>query len=163
MGVVCFKRVIIGHPQVGGDDLRVVADLGRPALGDLPAELQHDDPVADAHDQPHVVLDEQHGDAGVADLADQVEQRRLLGRVEPGRRLVQAQQRRLGGQRPGDLQPALVAVGQVAGQLLAAVPDADEVQQLRGALVADFSSRRCRGKRNSAPGTCLVVARRRRP
>ena len=44
------------------------------ALGDLLAEVEHDDPVGDAHDQAHVVLDEQHGEPSVADLADQVHQ-----------------------------------------------------------------------------------------
>ena len=81
----------------------------------LLAELQHHDAVGDAHDQPHVVLDQQHGVAVVADRADQVHQVVLLGRVEAGGRLVEAQQLRVGGQRAGDLQPALVAVGQVAG------------------------------------------------
>ena len=38
---------------------------GRPSA--IFAELEHDDPVADAHDQAHVVLDEQHGQAAVAD------------------------------------------------------------------------------------------------
>ena len=42
------------------------------ALGDLAAEVQHHDPVGDAHDQTHVVLDQQHGVALVADPADQV-------------------------------------------------------------------------------------------
>ena len=54
-------------------------------------------------------------------LPDQLEQLLLLRRVEAGGRLVQAEQLRLGGQRPGDLQPALVAVGQVAGQLVGPV------------------------------------------
>src|SRR5690349_4404800 len=70
------------HPQVGGVHLRIGGDLGRRAVGDLATELQHHDPVGDAHDQPHVVLDEQHGDAGVADAPDQLEELLLLGRVE---------------------------------------------------------------------------------
>ena len=78
------------------------------------------------------MLDEQHGDAGVTDLADQLEQVLLLGRVEAGRRLVQAEQLGLGGQRPGDLEPALVAVGQVAGQLVGAVRDPDELAAASG-------------------------------
>ena len=119
--VVSVRSVVIGHPQVGGDDLRVLADLGGQPVGDLAAELEHHDPVGDAHHQPHVVLDQQHRVAVVADLADQVHQRGLLARVEPGGRLVEAQQLGLGGQRAGDLQPPLVAVGQVLGLLLAAV------------------------------------------
>ena len=39
--------------------LRVRADLLRRPLGDLLAVVEHRDPVADAHDHAHVVLDEQ--------------------------------------------------------------------------------------------------------
>src|SRR5258706_14152547 len=124
------------YPQVSRDHARVVTDLGRDPLGDLLAELQDYDPVADPHHQAHVVLDEQHGHPGIADLADQREEVRLLRRVEAGGRLVQADQARPGGQRAGDLQPPLLTVGQVAGD--AAVPglDADEAQQLHGPLAA---------------------------
>ena len=37
------------------------------ALGDLLAEVEHGDAVAHAHDEAHVVLDEDDGQAGVAD------------------------------------------------------------------------------------------------
>ena len=36
------------------------------ALGDLLAVVEHRDPVADAHDHPHVVLDEQDRQAELA-------------------------------------------------------------------------------------------------
>ena len=49
--------------QVRGDDGRVVADLGRRALGDLAPEVDHHDPVADPEHELDVVLDEQHGHA----------------------------------------------------------------------------------------------------
>src|SRR6478609_7218690 len=123
------SRGIVGHPQVGGDNRGVVADLGRQTFGDLLAELQYHDPVGHPHHQPHVVLDQQHRVPVRPDLADQILQRGLLGRVEPGGRLVQAQQFRFGGQRPGDLQPALVAVGQIPGLLGGAGADAHEFQQ----------------------------------
>ena len=43
----------------------------RRALGDLAAEIQRHDLVGDRHDEAHVMLDEQHGDAAlVADPAD---------------------------------------------------------------------------------------------
>ncbi len=53
---------------------------------------------------------------------------RLL-RVHAGRRLVEEQQRRLRGQRPGDLQPSLRPVGQVLGQLAGVAPEAHVLQQ----------------------------------
>src|SRR5262245_35328912 len=62
------------HSQVRGDDGWVVPYLGGQALGDLLAELQHHDPVGYPHDQPHVVLDQQHRDPGITDLADELEQ-----------------------------------------------------------------------------------------
>src|SRR6266511_2439926 len=124
------------HPQVSGDHLRVVADLRGRTLGDLLAELQHDDTLRHTHDQPHVVLDEQDRDTGLADLPDQLEQALLLGRVEPGGRFVQAEQDRLGRQRPRDLEAALLTVRQVAGDLPRAPLDADEAQQVHRLLFA---------------------------
>src|SRR3954447_14212370 len=101
------------HSQVRRDDRRVVPHLVRCALGDLPTELQHDDAVGHPHHQAHVVFDEQDRHAGVADPADQLQQILLLRRGEAGRGLVQTQQRRIGGKRPGDLQAALLPVRQV--------------------------------------------------
>ena len=97
-------------------------DLGRRPLGDLHAVVEHRDAVGDAHHQAHVVLDQQHRDAAVADLADQLHQVDRLARVHPGGRLVEQQQLRLGGEGPGDLEPPLVAVGEVLGQLVRACP-----------------------------------------
>ena len=53
----------------------------------------------------------------------------LIGllRVHAGRRLVEQEQLRVGGQRAGDLQPPLVAVGQVHRQLARAL-EADEAE-----------------------------------
>ena len=52
--------------------LRVAADLVRRALGDLLAVVQDRDPVADPHDHPHVVLDEQDRQPEVpAEAADE--------------------------------------------------------------------------------------------
>src|ERR1700754_1835663 len=119
-----------GNPQIRGDDLRVVPHLGRRPFGDLLAELEHHDPVGDAHDQAHVVLDQQHRHPGVADLADQRQQILLLRRVEARGGLVQAEQRRIGGQRPRDLQTPLLAVRQVPAHLTGTIRDTDETQQL---------------------------------
>src|SRR5580700_4549944 len=88
--------------QVGRDDLRVPADdLGR-ALGDDLAELEHHHPVADAEDQAHVVLDEEHRLALVGEAAQGDAEFLALGAVQAGGRLVQAEQRRLGDQGAGD-------------------------------------------------------------
>src|SRR5918994_681884 len=65
-------------PEVGLDDLRVVAHLHRLALGDLLAVVEHRDLLGDAHHHLHVVLDEEDRDPlVVAQLAHEL--RQLLG------------------------------------------------------------------------------------
>ena len=92
------------------------------AVGDLLAVVEHDDVVGDPHDDAHVVLDQQHRDAVlVADEAQQLVQLGGFARVEAGGRLVEAEQRRVGAHGAGDLQPALGAIGQVAGRVVGAV------------------------------------------
>jgi hypothetical protein len=79
------------------------------------AASQHGDAFAQRHDQAHVVLDDHDGDAARADGAhDPAELADLLA-VEPGGRLVEQEQPRPPRHRPGDLDPALDAVGQRAG------------------------------------------------
>src|SRR5438067_12484502 len=43
------------------DDRRIVADRLRGTFGDLATEAQYHHLVGDAHDQAHVMLDQQHG------------------------------------------------------------------------------------------------------
>ena len=57
--------------------------------------------------------------------------RHVLG-ADPGHRLVEQQHRRLAGQQQRDLELALLAVGQRAGQRVAAVGEADPVQHRVG-------------------------------
>ena len=121
--------------EVGLDDLGVAADLGGRSLCDDLAVVQHRDALADAHHDPHVVLDEEDGQAElVAQAADEVDPSVAgLAAVHAGGRLVEEQQLRLRGQRAGDLQPALVAVRQVARPGIRAIAQADESQQLAAA------------------------------
>jgi hypothetical protein len=72
--------------------------------------------------------------AVAADAFDQFAQFGGFGGVHAGRRLVQAQQLGFGGQGTGNFQPALVAVGQVLGQVVGPVLDAHVMQQVDGAL-----------------------------
>ena len=71
----------------------------------------------------------------VADAADQLLELVGLGGIHACGGLVQQKQARLGGQRPGDLQLALLAVGQGARQFVLQVGQAHVLQQLVGALV----------------------------
>ena len=88
-----------------------------------------------AHDDLHVVLDEDDGHAFVADLTDERHQGGGLLGVHAGGRLVEEQQLGLGGQRPGDLQPSLRSIGQALGEFVA-TPSQAHVLQQREALVA---------------------------
>ena len=53
---------------------------------------------------------------------------RAFARIHAGHRLVEQQQPRPGGERPADLQPALLAIGEIARHHVAAAAQADEVQ-----------------------------------
>ena len=100
--------------EVGLDHARVRAHLVGLALGDLLAVVEHGDALGDAHDDLHVVLDQQDRQlALVAQLPHELRELRRLLRVHAGGRLVEQQQLGLGRQRPRDLHPALVAVGEV--------------------------------------------------
>ena len=128
--------------EIGLDDARILLDLLRRPLGDLAAVVEDGDLLGDAHDHPHLVLDEQDRDAQVAaQLAEEVGHLERLGRVHPGGRFVEQEQAWLVGQGAGDLQPALVAVRQLHGQAVAATLEPDEVEQPQGLDVAPPSPR----------------------
>ena len=100
----------------------------RRALGQRPALVEHLDPVADVHDQRHVVIDEEHaGVVLVADRAHDLGERRHLGLGQPGGRLVHEHEPRLGRERARDAEPPLVAVRQRARGELGV---RDELQRL---------------------------------
>ena len=80
------------------------------------------------------MLDEQDGHFKfVADVVDDLQQLLGLGGVHAGRRFVEEQQLHVGGQRAGDLQPALLTVGQVVGLQVLLAGEVDDFQQLLGA------------------------------
>ena len=120
--------VFLALAEIGGDDGRVGAHLGRRAVADLLAVVQHDDVVGDPHHHAHVVLDQQQRAAVVADAQQQLVELVGLARVEAGGRFVQAQQHRVGAHRARDLQPPLRAIGQRAGGIVGARGQADRVQ-----------------------------------
>ena len=64
----------------------------------------------------------------------------LLGRVEAGRGLVEQQQRRVGGERTGNLDQPLMAVGEARDQLVGAAAQSDEVERGHRALGQSASS-----------------------
>src|SRR5690606_14004630 len=62
---------IIGCSQIGFDHGGVLADFVRGSLGDFFALDQHDDALAQAHDERHVVFHQQQGEAVVVAQAQQ--------------------------------------------------------------------------------------------
>ena len=80
------------------------------AVRDAASEVEHGDVLGGFRDQRHVVIDDQDGEALRRDTLEQLVQLELLGRVEARRRLVEQQQRRVGGERTGNLDQALMAV-----------------------------------------------------
>src|SRR5690349_1297778 len=95
--------------------------------------IEHQHPVADVHDKAHVVLDEQNRGAVLADIRQQAPQRERLGGVHARRGLIEREQLRLGGERPGDLEAPLVAVGQAPGGVVGSSADAHVSEELERA------------------------------
>ena len=98
-----------------------------------------------------------------ADRLEELAQLLLLGGVHAGRRLVEREEPRVGGERARDLEAALVAVGEVLRELVAARADAHVVEQLPGAPV-DRRLLRARGGvaqrwRPARPPSCARAGR----
>ena len=92
--------------------------------------------VRDAQRVVHVVIGEQHADAGVAEFEDD-----LLNfvddlRVHAAERLVEEDQPRLGRERAGDLQPAPLAAGEGQCSRVAEVDQRELLEQLFEAFLA---------------------------
>src|SRR5215470_7815516 len=70
MGRVAFA--LVGYSKISIDDLLVLLDLRRDAVGDLAAVVEHHHPVGDVHHHAHVVLDQdQRGAEVVVDVEDE--------------------------------------------------------------------------------------------
>src|SRR5687768_7962331 len=96
--------------HVGLDHLRVGGDLGVRALGQHRAALQHGDGVADAGDHAHVVLDHEHGAPDGHFLDEVLDAVHVLVAHARGG-LVEQHELGIHGERGGDLEGALAAVG----------------------------------------------------
>src|SRR5262249_20799231 len=59
----------LGIAEIGFDHLRIPRHLGRRAFGELLAVIEHDDAIGQAHDRLHQMLDDQNGDAAIANAA----------------------------------------------------------------------------------------------
>ena len=131
----CLAEVlVVVRAEVGVDDALVAHHGVRRTLGDHLALGHHDDPVGDVADHVHVVLDEQHRAALVAQRLHVPEQRLLQGGVHAGHRLVEHHQLGVGHQGPGHLEQLALAAGQRAGEVLALLVEQEAREQVVGPL-----------------------------
>ena len=99
--------------EIGLLHLRQRHHLGRRAVGDQRAVLQHDDAVGEPRDHVHAVLDQEHGLVRLRfNLLDQIEDGRDFVEAHAGSRLVEHQHPRLERQQDRDFELALVAMRQ---------------------------------------------------
>ena len=108
------------QPEVGRLDL-VRGDVGGPAFQGGPALQQALDVRGHPQGLAHVLLDEQHGEAGRQDLRQHaVDALDDHGR-QAERQLVEQQHAGVGDQRPADGDRLLLTAGQLGGELVAAL------------------------------------------
>src|SRR5207249_10045707 len=81
--------------KIGLDHDWIRRYFARRARGDDLAVAEDGEPLADVHDEIHVVLDHDDGDTGVADLADHRLETLLLRGVDSRGRLIHEEDRRL--------------------------------------------------------------------
>ena len=107
---------LIAVSQIRRDDRRIALDDARRPGGDDAAGAQYGDDIGNLHDQPDVMLDQQDGDPPVAWI------RRIsalsssnLERIHAGGGFIEKQQARLARERARNLEPTLIAEGQLIG------------------------------------------------
>ncbi len=149
--------------EVRRDDEGIVGDLGRGALGDDLALVEHGHPVGELGDDLHVVFDQHHRDAGRAHACDQLDELMHLAGVHAGRGLVEDEQVGTRCQRSRDLEAALAREGKPARGFLARARRGRRTPAGRGrALGAAVPMAAARpGAGRSAPGRrgCACVHR----
>ena len=121
----------MARAKVGADDVRVGAHLFGCAVANLLAVVQHHHAVADVHDHPHVVFDQDYGGAKlVVHVQHEAAHVLFLFHVHAGHGLVEQQHLRLHGQGTAQVHAFLQAVGQLAHRCLAVSLDFEEVDDV---------------------------------
>src|SRR5205807_5160905 len=116
--------------EVGFNDPLIRLDGARRPFRDLLAVVENEHGLAEAHDHLHVVLDEQHGLARVAQPAHRLQQIVEERAVDAGRRLVEQDQRGIGHEHTHELDELLLTVGEVTRVLAGQPAQSHELQQL---------------------------------
>src|SRR5512133_1154085 len=153
--------VLWSGPDIGLDHPRVGLDFAGRALDQGPALDQTQHSVAEVENEPHVVLDDNDRKTKIANLEDQLLGLPSLLGVHARCRLIQQQQLGIGTESTSNLESSLVAVRQVARQMIGSVAEPDEVEQLLGTfcgrllITAELRPADDRGKR-SCGGTAIA-------
>src|SRR5919197_3064389 len=100
--------------EIGVEHALVGLDLGGRPVRDAAAEVEHDDAVADRHDEVDAVLDEQHRHVA-AEGADALAQLLHVVAAEPAGRLVEEDELRARDERPRQRDALLDGVRQRGG------------------------------------------------
>jgi len=120
--------------QVGVDHGLTRHHRLRQPFGDDLALSHHHDPVADVPHHVHVVLDEEHRRALVAQRLDVIEQALGQRRVHAGHRLVEHDHRRVRHERARHLEQLLLAAGEIARHVVLLRIELEAGEELLGAL-----------------------------
>ena len=104
---------------------------GRPSLDDRAGVHEHR-PRRDLAGEAHLVGDDQHRRAGLGEAADGEEHLLDELRIERRGHLVEEEQARLHGERPGDGDALLLAAGKRRGIVVAPLGEADAVEPVLG-------------------------------
>src|SRR5574341_851985 len=119
--------------EVRFNDALVGLDHARLPLRDLLAVVEDEHGLAEPHDHLHVVLDEEHGLALVAQPANRVEQVVQQRPVHAGGGLVEQDQQGVPHEHTNELDELLLAVREIAGVLVPEPLELDEAQELERA------------------------------
>src|SRR6476660_9656792 len=116
--------------EVSLDHARVRLHLARRALEQPHAVVHDEHALRHVHHQIHVVLDDQDVHISLVNVVQSFEKELDLGGVEAGRRLVEHEELRPCGERPGDLEHALLAIGKCACPIVGPVSKADKGKKI---------------------------------
>ena len=130
----------------------------RRPFGEQRAEIHDRDGLAETHHRLHVVLDQHDGDALLVAQAPH-ERRHSPGllRVHARERLIEHHELRVGRKRHGHAERALVAMGQLGGELVGQLVEAEEGEDA-ASLFVRILFRRAVAPEDAAGDACLGAA-----
>ena len=153
MGIYLFKSSVLIDltAEIRVDHALIALHLGRRPARDRAAEVEDVNVVGDAHDEVHVVLDEEHGQLQVvAQAADEAAKLFDLLVIQAACRLVQKEQAGLRRERASELDTLQRSERQAGGGSMRIVVEVDERESLLGALAG--------GPRQLEPSTACARA-----